>query len=324
MESTSAIRADDRDLMRRLTVVLVIVFLLTAAFSKLAHVYSHKFLDTTGQGTWIWAEHPMNANLPVAFFAAREFTLPENRTFAHLKVYGDPEYTVWINGRELAGRQSGAVARLDLYDVSTAVQTGSNRIVIGVRAPQGNGGLIASLDISPELENWVVTDERWTIYRNWRPDLLAVHPTDLWSERPMIVGQPPIGRWNYLHAQPAELPPPSSATIAPRASFTLEAQLPTIKTRQGVALAVAEPKQATAFDFGFTRGRIRITRDRDAPESRAIKVRFANLREELNTVEWNLREVVLAPGERVVTTPEAHSFRYVMVFASDVRVEVVR
>jgi hypothetical protein len=308
MTSASAIRAEDRDLMKRLTAVLLFVFLVTAAVAKLGHVYSHKFLDTTGRGKWIWAEHRMNANVPVAFFAARDFTLPESRAFTHLKVCGDPEYTVWINGRELAGAQTGPTAQLDLYDVSQAVHTGSNRIVIAVRAPQGNGGLIASLDISPELENWVVTDERWTIYRSWRPDLLVAHPTDLWSERPMIVGEPPIGRWNYLHAKASPLPPPPAAAIAPR----------------GIALAIAEPKAATAFDFGFTRGRIRITRDRDGSESRAIKVRFANLREELNTVEWNLRDVVLAPGEHVVTTPEAHSFRYVMLFASDARVDVVR
>lgn len=324
MSFSRAISAADRELMKRLTAVLIFVLLATAAAAKLGGVYSHKFFDTTGEGKWIWAGHRMNANVPIAFFAARDFTLPENRVFAHLKVCGDPEYTVWVNGRELAGAQTGPTAQLHEYDVSAIVRTGSNRIVIGIRAPQGNGGLIASLDISPELENRVVTDERWTIYRSWRPDLLEAHPTDLWSERPAIVGEPPIGRWNYLRAIPAELPPPPATVIAPKASFTLEAQLPTIKTRQGIALAVAEPKQATAFDFGFTRGRVRITLDHDAAQSRAIKLRFANLREELNTVEWNLRTVVIAPGEHSVTTPEAHSFRYAMAFAGDVRVEVVR
>jgi hypothetical protein len=38
------------------------------------------------------------------------------------------------------------------------VKTGRNRIVIAVRAPQGAGGLIASIDIGPEVANWVVTD----------------------------------------------------------------------------------------------------------------------------------------------------------------------
>jgi hypothetical protein len=324
MTSSSAISADDRDLMKRLTIVLAIVFLLTAAIAKLGRVYSHKFYDTTGEGKWIWAGQRMNANVPLAFFAARDFTLPESRAFAHLKVCGDPEYTVWINGHELAGAQSGPVAALDQYDVSAVVRTGANRMVIAVRAPQGNGGLIASLDISPELENWVVTDERWTIYRTWRPDLLAAHPSDLWSETPVEIGEPPIGRWNYLRAAARELPQPPSKTIPPRESFTLQAQLPTIRTSQGIALAVAEPTEATAFDFGFTAGRVRITLAADATRSRAVKLRLANLREELNTVEWNLRTMVLAPGERTVTTPESHNFRYAMVFGKDVSIDLLR
>lgn len=310
--------------MKRITIVVTFLFLLTAAFSKLWGVYSHKFHEETGEGKWIWAAHPMTSNVPVAFFAARDFTLPPNRAFAQLKVSGDPEYTVWINGREIAGAQNGPAADLDLYDVSQLVRTGSNRIVIAVRAPQGNGGLLASLDISPELKNWVVTDERWTIYRAWRPDLLVAHATDLWSEPPQIVGQPPIGRWNYLSIQESALPKPIATTLPPREAFEVDAQLPTIRTRQGIAVAVAEPVAATAFDFGFTRGRVRITVDRDTFQSRAIKVRFANLREELRSIEWNLRTVVLAPGERVVTTPETHNFRYVMLFGRGARAEVVR
>lgn len=311
--------------MRRITIVVVFVLLFTAAFSKLWGVYSHKFFDTTGEARWIWAQHRMTSNEPVAFFAARDFELPPNRAFTHLKVCGDPEYTVWINGRELAGAQTRPPADLDFYDISQLVRTGSNRIVIGVRAPQGNGGLLASIDISPELENWVATDSRWTIYRSWRPDLLAAHPSDLWSERPMIVGQPPIGRWNYLGVTNTNPPKPAQTTLAPKQVFPVDAQLPTIRTRQGIAVAIAEPAAATAFDFGFTRGRVRITLNKPSSlSSRAVKVRFANLREELGTIEWNLRTVVLAPGEVSVTTPEEHSFRYVMVFNRGATAEVIR
>jgi hypothetical protein len=322
--SGSAISSGDRDAMKRISIVVVFLLLFTAAFSKLWGVYSHKFSDTTAEGKWIWANHPMTSNIPVAFFAARDFTLPENRAFAHLKVCGDPEYTVWINGREIAAAQIGPAADLDFYDVSAFVRTGSNRIVIAVRAPQGNGGLLASLDISPELEGWVVTDERWTIYRAWRPDLLVAHPTDLWAESPQVVGQPPIGRWNYLKISETALPKPPATTLPPRDAFEVDAQLPHIRTRQGIAVAIAEPTPATAFDFGFTSGRLRITLDDEATRSRAIKVRFANLREELPSIEWNLRTVVLAPGERVVTTSETHLFRYAMLFGRGARAEVVR
>lgn len=310
--------------MKRISVVVVFLLLFTAAFSKLWGVYSHKFADTTGAGKWIWADHPMTSNIPVAFFAARDFTLPQNRAFARLNICGDPEYTVWINGREVAGAQIGRAADLDVYDVSALVRTGGNRIVVAVRAPQGNGGLLASLDISPELEGWVVTDERWTIYRAWRPDLLVAHPSDLWAQRPQIVGQPPIGRWNYLKTSETAIPQPPATTLAPREVFEVTAQLPNIRTRQGIAVAVAEAVPATAFDFGFTSGRLRITMARESTQSRAVKVRFANLREELTSIEWNLRTVVLAPGERVVTTPETHLFRYAMLFGRGATAEVIR
>ena len=53
----------------------------------------------------------MSANEPVAFFAAREFTLPPNRVYTRLKVLGDPEYTLYVNGREIAGRLVGGGSR---------------------------------------------------------------------------------------------------------------------------------------------------------------------------------------------------------------------
>ena len=101
-------------------------------------------------------------------------------------------------------------------------------------------------------------------------------------------------------------------------------RIPSIRTRQGIALAVAERARATAFDFGFTKGRVRLTADRPRGNSRLVRVRFANTREELDLVEWNLRPIVIAPGETVVTTPEAHSFRYVMVFGRGVRAGVLQ
>jgi hypothetical protein len=50
---------------------------------------------------------------------------------------------------------------------------------------------------------------------------------------------------------------------------------------------------------------------------------MANQSNELGLIEWNLRPIVFAPGETSVTTPEEHSFRYVMAFAGDVRADVL-
>lgn len=310
--------------MRRLTIVLAFVIVFTTAFAYLERVYSQKFFDITGEAQWIWAQHRMSSNEPVAFFATRDFELPERRFFTHLKLLGDPEYTVWINGRELAHRQVGEQRSLDLYDISDFVRTGRNRVVVGVRSAAGIGGLIAAIDIGPEAANWIVTDGAWRIHRSWSPDLPLREPKAGRWERPLIIGEPPTGRWNYLTVEQRELAKPPSSILQPRESFEVIGAIPAISTRAGVAVAITERERAKAFDFGFTTGRVRLTLDRDHFSSRVVNVRFANTRSELALAEWNLRKVVFAPGERVVTTPEPHSFRYVMVFAKGAKAEVVK
>jgi hypothetical protein len=323
------IRLDgDRDLLQRLSLVLALIFVITAAFSYLLRTYSEKFFDNTGAAQWIWAHHRMSDNVPLAFFAARDFTLPEKRVYTRLKILGDPEYTVFLNGREIAGRRAATELAedrtLDVYDVSSLVKTGRNRLVVAVRAPQGVGGLIASVDIAPEVANWVVTDGAWKIYRRWDPRIIAADPRDLRPETPVLIGEPPIGRWNYLETQQRELVPPPEQLAPPRESFEMIGWIPRIRTVGGIAVAVSEKARATAFDFDFTHGRLRLVDDNDRAVSEVVNVRFANLREELDSAERNLRPIVFAPGEHTVTTPESHDFRYVLVFGRGVRVEVGR
>ncbi len=312
--------------MRKLTIALLALFLFTAAFTYLHRTYSRKFFDITGSAKWIWAQHPMNANVPVAFFAARDVDLPEQRIYTHLKVLGDPEYTLYVNGSEVAGRKVGVEDQaLDLYDISALVKTGRNRIVVAVRAPQGLGGLIAGIDIAPETENWVVTDRSWKIYRRWTPELLLRDPAGLTADLPQIIGEPPDGRWNYLTAVPREMTKPPANIVLPRETFSVIGFLPTVRTEGGVAVAGADRTRATAFDFGFTSGRVRLTIDAEGITSRAVNLRFANARDELELLERNLRPLVFAPGERVVTLSEEHHFRYLMVFGrGTVTAEVLR
>ena len=316
--------------MRRLGILVVFLLVFTAAFAHLHRVYSDKFFGNTGEASWIWAQHRMSSNEPVAFFATRDFDLPEGRLYTHLKVIGDPEYTLYVNGAEVAGRRLPAQRktevdeRLDLYDLSQLVKTGRNRLVIAVRAPQGTGGLLASIDLAPEKQNWLVTDGAWKIHRWWHPDLLRRDPPEGGWEPPQLVGAPPVGRWNYLEISRRDAAPAAGAVVAAKESFDVIGYIPTIKTRAGVAVAVADRARATAFDFGFTRGRLRLTRTRNHPGSRTVFVRFAFARHELGFVEWNLRPIVFAPGEMTVTIPEAHELRYAMVFARGVRAELVR
>ena len=313
--------------MKRVALVLALVFAFTAAFTHLERTYSRKFFDITGEAKWIWAQSRMSDDVPQAFFAAHDFTLPPNRVYTHLKVLGDPEYTVFVNGKEIGGRlldlrRGHETERvIDAFNISELVRTGRNRIVVAIRAPRGVGGLIASIDIAPEVANWVVTSGEWKIYRRWDPQILT-RDLPAW-ESPSIIGSPPVGRWNYLTAIDRPLVPPPTRVTPPRDAFEQIGLIPRIKTTGGVAVAGSDEARATAFDFGFTKGRVRLIDENDRLVSKAVPVRFAFDRAELRLAEWNLRPVVFAPGEHVVTTPEVHDFRYVMVFAKGVRAEVV-
>lgn len=312
--------------MRRLTIVLAFIVVFVGAFSRLEVMYSKKFFDLTAEADWIWARNQLSSDTPVAFFAVREVVLPESRVYTHLKVAGDPEYTVYINGREAAARQmAGAEERtLDVYDVSELVRTGSNRFVIAVRAPQGVGGLLASIDIAPEIQNFVVTDDSWKIYRRWYPDLLVRDPIGGSWEPPAIIGSPPIGRWNFPDFAQRALSAPPTEVEQPDRAYEMIGLIPMIATREGIAVAGTERARATVLDFGFTSGRVRLSLAEPSPVSRVVRVRFANVEEELAAADWNIRPFVFAPGERTVTTPDAHPFRYVMAFEQNVTAEVVR
>lgn len=309
--------------MKRLTIVLAFVFVFTAAFHHLVGVYTQKFRDRTASARWIFAPHNMSANEPIAFFAAREIELPPNRVYTRLKLMGDPEYTLWVNGREVAARLVGEARELDYYDLSEFVRTGRNRIVVAVRAPKGIGGLLASIDIAPETENWVVTDGQWKIYRQWDPLILEYDIAGL-AEAPMIIGEPPVGRWNYLEIARREAGIAPVEVLAAKNAFEVDARLPVIRTERGIAVATTKGARATAYDFGPVEGRARLTIDAMSGFSRLVYVRFANHEDELRLVEWNLRPIVFAPGELTVSTPESHSFRYATAFARDVKIDVLR
>src|SRR5687767_7464840 len=67
--------AADYDLMRRITIVLLFVLVFTTATSQLYRMYAKKFFDVTGPAKWIWASHQISRNVPVTFYAVREFDL---------------------------------------------------------------------------------------------------------------------------------------------------------------------------------------------------------------------------------------------------------
>ncbi len=310
--------------MKRMTIVIAVGFLFVAGFAKLEYVYSQKFYDVTGHAEWIWVRHQVSRGTPQAFFAVRDFELPANRYYTKIKIAADPEYTLYFNGQEIGGRRFGDVEdALDVFDVTQLAKTGRNRIVIAARSANGVGGVIASLDLSPEIENYVITDATWKIFRSWSAQLplrdLGV------SEPPMILGEPPVGRWNYLRTSPGKPRMTINRVLPPREELSFITRIPEVKVISGVAVLGSERVRATAYDFGeIADGRARLTIDYDNGESRQILVRYANVKPELSALEGDIRPFVFAAGEKSVIDPEVHHFRYVMVYGGQARAEVLR
>jgi hypothetical protein len=315
----------DRILIRRLLVIAAAAFVVVAAISRLELLYSHKFFDNTGTAQWIWQQNRLAQGDPAAFFATHEFDLPPNRTFTRIKMLGDPEYTLYFNGIAVGGRHVGDDNEaLDTYDVSKLARDKKNRMVVAVRSANGVGGVIASIDLTQEFGNFVVTGRDWHIVRRWRDDLLLRDPPRDEITRPQLLGRPPARRWNYLVQRDAKPFAPAQRVIAPRESFAFETALPEIDVIGGIAVTVSRKTHATAYDFGPISGRARLTIRDVGSAARKITVRFANDRSELFTVEGAVEQFVFAAGERVIVDEDTRDFRYVTVYGSAASVDLVQ
>jgi hypothetical protein len=302
----------------------IVLLVAAATVTHLYRVYAYKFYDLTGGARWIWAQHRLSRNVPVVFYAAKEFDLPASRYYARIKIVGDPEYTLWFNGTKVGGRRMGDERRLDVYDVTPLARDKRNRIVVAVRSVNGVGGLLASVDIAPESENVVTTDGTWKIYREWHERLPVGDPPQLVSGAPMILGQPPVGRWNYLTRTSTPFALPEGEVVPPASAESFRGRLPEIRVSSGVAVMVAEPVRATAFDFGPTKGRVRLRLPMPMNAPRVVNVRLANTLGETRLVDWQVRPFVFGKGEVVLTDPDEHLFRYVVVYGGRATAEVVR
>ena len=307
-----------------MTAVIVFAVLFTAAFSYLWRLYATKFYAITGAASWIWLPHRINLEMPVVFFAARDFDLPPHRAWTRIKILGDPEYTLYFNGKLVGGRRVGDDRHLDVFDVSDIARDQGNRILVAVRSTNGVGGLIAAVDLKAEVENFIVTGPEWKLFRRWE-ETLPIRDTPGAGIAPTIIGKPPIGRWNFLDTREGDTLSPPQRVLQPLHAEAYRTEIPTVKVTSGVAVGGKQAIRATAYDFGAnTRGRIRISSSRGTPLPWVVRVRTANAPEELRALEAPNLPFVFAPGETSVTDPEERVFRYVIVYGPPSGAEVVQ
>lgn len=291
---------------------------LVASFHALHRFFSVKFFRVTGDAQWIWKRHRISSQEPVVFFAARNFTLPESRRYVYIKVAGDPEYTIFFNGREIGGSSSDEVS-LDVYDVSNLARTGVNRIVVALRSGNGVGGFLLGVDIAPIVQNLVVSDKSWMITTRWSDSLLSRNPPSP-GEDLILLGKPPQGRWNYPLRKEKPLYPDLRYVIHPSNTIPFDTTLPEVRAIGGVAITISRAATATAFDFGPVKGRGRV--EIGPSKEKAVLVRYANDEAELQG-EGRLHPFVFAEGESEVVDPVERTFRFMVVYDTNAQASVI-
>jgi hypothetical protein len=154
----------------------------------------------TGGAEWIWVTDvldPVHVQ-PAMFVASLRLDAPPPG--ALLKVCGDREYVVYLNGSPAACGWNRPGFRLDLYDVGHLLRQGSNVIAVEVRSPTPVGGLLVALDVDGVGRNVLVSGPAFVARSHF--SLGASDPSD--RPVPVTWGMPPRFPWGY----PKPLPHP--------------------------------------------------------------------------------------------------------------------
>ncbi len=253
----------------------------------------------TGAAEWIWiGEDAATPGQPASRVFLRDFRLATApREEARLFVAADREYAVHLNGRQIARGGFRRGEPIDEFPVAHFLREGSNRLAIEARAPHGDGGLLAGLELA-DGSMPVVTDEDWRFIDRWSPRLikgeiplaaddLALRPVRVW-------GRPPIGRWGAVRRGALRKPDQIWRSAAARRIVRVTAS-PGLDTAPGMA-------SSWRLDFGREVAGILELEFRPTP---------ANARREVRTClagDCERRPLVLTPGRPAWRDSSRRSF----------------
>ncbi len=184
---------------QRLAVLVVAVCVGLAAY--LVHGFWKRDLShLTGRAEWIWVTDVLNPIHPQAGLFVASLHLDAPPPAALLKVCGDREYVVYVNGTPAACGWNRPGFRLDLYDVGHLLRQGSNVVAVEVRSPTPVGALLLALDVEGVGRNLLVSGPSFVARSTF--SLAATAPGD--RPVPVVWGSPPMFPWGY----PKPLPQP--------------------------------------------------------------------------------------------------------------------
>lgn len=155
--------------------------------------WRHQLSHVTGEASWIWVTDALERVHPVAGLFAATLILDAQPAEALLKVAGDREYVVYVNGTAAACGWSRPGFRLDLFDVGHLLRQGENVVAAEVRSPTPAGGLLVALDVAGVGTNVVITGRDFRLRQEFslQPAGAAGMPP------PVDWGAPPRLPWGY-------------------------------------------------------------------------------------------------------------------------------
>ncbi|TAM44690.1 MAG: hypothetical protein EPN53_16075 [Acidobacteria bacterium] len=177
---------------QHLTLLLLVVGVAAAAFS--VHGFWERELShLTGPARWIWVTDELDEIHPEAALFVGSLHLDAPPRGALLKVCGDREYVVYVNGTAAACGWSRPGFRLDLFDVGHLLRQGDNVIAAEVRSPTPVGGLLLALDVDGVGRNVLVSGPAFRARSRF--SLAPRRPSD--APVPVDWGRPPHFPWGY-------------------------------------------------------------------------------------------------------------------------------
>jgi hypothetical protein len=188
-----------RDGFRRQHLMLVALGVGVMIAAYVVHGFWRRELShLTGPAEWIWVTDVLDPIHAQAALFVASLHLEAPPPAALLKICGDREYVVYVNGTPAACGWSRPGFRLDLYDIGHLLKQGENVLAVEVRSPTPVGALLFALDVDGVGRNVLVSGRAFSVRSNFA--LGARDPSD----RPVPVswGTPPRFPWGYPPAQP--------------------------------------------------------------------------------------------------------------------------
>jgi len=161
----------------------------------------------------MWCVDDFSTRHPVAALFSRSLELVDAPQSAVVKICGDQQYVLWINGSQVMAGSNRPDFELDTSNVTELLHAGINVISIEARSASSVGGVLFALDIvsgergraqgDPNGDNVVVSGPDWQCRQQWGEGPGVVGES---TREPVLWGRPPRHPWGFPPLVPPTAP----------------------------------------------------------------------------------------------------------------------